>query len=121
MIENRCFFDEETFEILYRGKLHGYTIEKFSFNTFWGENDKRLFDIKIVLEFDGKKFLCCCESVEYFSLQKDFDIEFGFDAILISECLVYPDYFEHTLYFVENIPMTIKCQRMYIRDLYKNR
>lgn len=114
---NHSMFDEATFDILYKGKIHDYTIEKLSIDTFWGADDKRLANIKMVLEYNNKRFLCQYISVEYFNLQKDFNIEQGFDAILVSECLIYQNYFEHILYFVGNELMTIKCQNIRIHEV----
>ncbi len=110
-------FDEKTFQILYKGLINDCTIEKLSFNTYWGDNEEHLADIQIILEYNEKRFLCCYKAVSYFSFPKEFYSEFGFDAILISECLIFSDYFEHTLYFVGNIPLVIKCQRMYIENI----
>lgn len=115
--ENRNLFDEQTYIILKDGVINDYTIEKFSMNIFWNENDKRLANIEIILEYDDKRLLCIYEDVEYFSLQKDFDDIFGFDAILISECIVQPERIEHHLYFVEKKLVIIKCKKIKISHL----
>lgn len=109
--ENRSLFNKQTYISLRDGVINDYTIEKFSMNAFWSENDKRLANIEIILEYDDKRLLCIYEAVEYFSLQKDFDDIFGFDAIVISECIVQSEGIEHHLYFVGNKPMIIKCQK----------
>lgn len=115
--QNSNYFDEQTYRILHDGCVNDCTVENFSMNVFWSENDKRLGNIELVLEYDEKRFLCRYENVNYFSMQKDFDEEFGFDAILISECIVFPEGFEHHLYFVNNEPMIIKCKNIKINAI----
>lgn len=115
--KNRDCFDEQTYHILKNGMINDYTIEKFSMDIFWDEHDQRLANIEMILEYDEKRFLCKYEAVYYFSLQKDFNEEFGFDAILISECIVLSNGFEHYLYFVNNVPMVIKCKTIKIYRL----
>lgn len=115
--ENRSLFNKQTYISLRDGVINDYTIEKFSMNAFWSENDKRLANIEIILEYDDKRLLCIYEAVEYFSLQKDFDDIFGFDAIVISECIVQLEGIEHHLYFVGNKPVIIKCQKIKICNL----
>ena len=115
--KNRDYFDVQTYHILKNGMINDFTIESFSMDIFFDKCDKRLANIEMILEYDEKRFLCKYEAVNYFSLHKDFSEEFGFDAILISECIILSKGVEHCLYFVNKEPMIIRCRNIKISSL----
>jgi hypothetical protein len=110
-------FDEETYKILNSGSFQDYKVESIHIDNSVDKDFNHRSMIIMILYGIENKYEIIYKDVSYMSLSKQFDLEVGFDDILIAECILEDDLFIHELVFVGEVPWIIKSKEISIREI----